>query len=85
MLRMSAFLSVKRPRSSKSRVGNVKVEKQDDGGLGIESRQSDNANPDGDAQVVVEKIQQPDRSGKRKGHTQKNQDGLNSRVQYSGR
>ena len=48
--------------------GVIEVEQHHDAGFGIETRQRDESDPDGDAHVVAEQVEEPERADQRKRH-----------------
>ena len=60
------------------------VEKHDDGGFGVQTRQGNQTDPYGDTHVVVKEVEKPDGSDEREGNRQKYDarldDGLRAEV-----
>ena len=52
--------------------GVIEIQKHDNPGFGIESRQCDEANPDGDAHVVSQQVEKPERPDEREGDGEQN-------------
>ena len=59
-------------------VGEVEVEQHDDAGLGVETGEGDDADPHGDAQVVAEQVEQPERADERERHGEHDDGGLDA-------
>ena len=57
-------------------VGEVEVQEHEDAGLGVESQQGDQADPDADRDVVAEGVEQPDRADRGKGHGEQHDERL---------
>ncbi len=57
-------------------IGHVQIEQHKHAGLGIDAEQRNQADPDRNAHVVIERIQQPDGAHGREGHSQKHNHGF---------
>src|SRR5215471_4717651 len=49
-------------------ISKVQVQEHDDAGFGVEAGQSDDADPNGDAEVVIQESEDADRSDEREGN-----------------
>src|SRR5439155_1784517 len=56
------------------RVGQVQVKQHDHAGFGIQPRESDQADPDGNAEVVIKQIENPDGADQGKGDSREHDD-----------
>ena len=61
-------------------VGQVEVEQHDDAGLGVQAGQGDDADPDGDAQVVVQQVKDANGADQRERHGEHDDGGLDDRA-----
>src|SRR5206468_6494226 len=61
-------------------VGQIEVEEHDDAGFGVKTGQGDEADPNGHAEVVVEKVENPERSNQGERHGHENDGGLHQRT-----
>src|SRR5262249_9099058 len=58
----------------------IEVEQHDDAGFSVESRQSDDANPDGRAEIVAQDVEQPECADERERNCHKDDSGFDSRA-----
>ena len=61
----------------------IEVEQHDDAGLGIESGERDESDPDGDAHVVAEQVEEPERADQRERHGEQHDEGFRDRPACS--
>ena len=67
------------PLPARVLVSDVEIEQHEHARLGVNAHQRDQADPDADAHVVAEQIQQPDGADRREGHRQEDDEGLGHR------
>ncbi len=58
----------------------IEVEQHHDAGLGIEAGERDEADPHGDAHVVAEQVEQPERADQRERHRQQHDERLRDAI-----